>query len=421
MANPEVQTACATQANPDVDRLLYDGFSIHRSLVSDRAIKAVSADLFSQFEKTPFCSGDFYGSRTKRFGRLLTRSPSVSDLVLHPTVLAIAQTVLGPWCDTIQLNLTQAIEVHPGALAQMAHRDQDMWCGDIGVREYLINVIWPLDPFRAENGATLIWPGSHGAMAVNEDPPGAAPIVAACDPGDAIIFLGSTLHGAGANVCRTSRRAIIVSYALGWLKPYENQWLAYPPAIARHFSPELAGLVGYRQHRPNLGNYEGQCPSVLLQDSVASQLGAIDALRPDQTALLAAHVTAGACLRQCPPTARPHAQSCPSDAAVFGLGRTGRERTSRRPAAALCRNLRLDAVSAVDPCRRRWPYAHRRADGRGQIGAAGDAGAPVPTLSAKPHLHLRQRSVGPRRGARHGRCTSCAGPRSTPSIKGNDQ
>ena len=39
---------------------------------------------------------------------------------------------------------------------------------------------------------------------------------------------------------------MIVSYALGWLKPYENQWLAYPPEGARRFSRDLAALVGYR-------------------------------------------------------------------------------------------------------------------------------------------------------------------------------
>ena len=88
------------------------------------------------------------------------------------------------------------------------------------------------------------------------------------------------------------RRGIIVSYCLGWLKPYENPWLAYPPEIARHFPPELAALSGYAQHRPNLGNFEGQCPSVLFGGYPDDPLGAIDALRPDQQALLADFVAA---------------------------------------------------------------------------------------------------------------------------------
>jgi ectoine hydroxylase-related dioxygenase (phytanoyl-CoA dioxygenase family) len=108
------------------------------------------------------------------------------------------------------------------------------------------------------------------------------------EPGSALLFLGSTLHGAGGNRTDEVRRGIIVSYCLGWLKPYENQWLAYPPEIAKHFDPELAALAGYRQHRPNLGNYEGQCPSILLTGETPT--GAIDALRPDQQILVENYV-----------------------------------------------------------------------------------------------------------------------------------
>lgn len=200
-----------------------------------------------------------------------------------------ATEALSPWCDCIQLNLTQGIALHPDALPQLPHRDQDMWRGAVGETEYLVNVMWPFTPYREENGATLIWPDSHGAHALQPNPTTEA-VPIALDPGDALLFLGSTLHGAGANRTDTVRRGAIVSYCLGWLKPYENQWLAYPPDTARHFPPPLAALVGYRQHRPNLGNHEGQCPSILLDDRHAEPLGAIDALRPDQIALIEAHV-----------------------------------------------------------------------------------------------------------------------------------
>jgi len=90
------------------------------------------------------------------------------------------------------------------------------------------------------------------------------------------------LHGAGANRTQIPRTGAVFSYMLGWLKPYENQWLVYPPEVARNFSPELAALIGYRQHRPNIGNYEGQCPSILLRGPVPDYLQAMDDLRPEQ-------------------------------------------------------------------------------------------------------------------------------------------
>jgi ectoine hydroxylase-related dioxygenase (phytanoyl-CoA dioxygenase family) len=278
-------------AAPDPMRQLLDqGYCVLPNALPSTTIKALDEDLAQAFTETPFCQGGFYGERTKRFGRLLARSPHAAELVMHPEILGIAEQVLAPGCDCIQLNLTQAIALHPGALPQLPHRDQDMWRGPTSTIEYLVNVMWAFTPYRELNGTTLLWPDSHGARAL-EPNPDTAPIAIELNPGYALVFLGSTLHGAGGNRSFTTRRGAIVSYCLGWLKPYENQWLAYPPDVARHFPPELAALVGYRQHRPNLGNYEGQCPSILLRDASIHPIGAIDALRPDQQALIEAHVT----------------------------------------------------------------------------------------------------------------------------------
>ena len=274
------------------DQLLRDGYLVVENALPPPVLGALERDLASDFEQMPFCEGGFYGRRTKRFGRLLARSAEADRLVRHPLILAIAEAVLAPWCERIQLNLTQAIAIHPGALPQLPHRDQDLWRGPTGEIEYLVNVMWPLTPFTEENGATLVWPDSHGARAADSDAD-ADPRPIELDPGSALLFLGSTLHGAGGNRSAGVRRGIIISYCLGWLKPYENQWLAYPPEVARTFTPELAALVGYRQHRPNLGNYEGQCPSVLLgADPGNARMGAADELTPDQQRLVADFVTA---------------------------------------------------------------------------------------------------------------------------------
>lgn len=281
--NPMLQSAIARSRTT----LAENGWCILRSAVPAATIAALDADLAPAFAATPFCRGPFFGETTKRFGRLLARSERMASLVQHSVVQGVAEAILAPWCDCIQLNVAQAIAVHPGAPAQLPHRDQDMWRGPTGEIEYLVNVIWPLTPFRADNGATLLWPDSHGIHALAAEPPDCA-IGAEMEPGDALLFLGSTLHGAGANRSAEVRRGLVVGYSLGWLRPYENQMLAYPPAVARRFTPELAALVGYRQHRPNLGNYEGQCPSVLLQDDTDRPLAAIDALRPDQQQMIGA-------------------------------------------------------------------------------------------------------------------------------------
>lgn len=264
------------------------GYTVLRDTMPAGMVTALNGDLDTGFAAVPFCDGDFYGRRTKRFGGLLNRSPHAAAFVQHPAAIGLAEALLGPHCDRIALNLTQAVEIHPDALAQYPHRDEDMWQGPKGKIEYLINIIWPLTLFTAGNGATRLWPGSNhlAGAPVREDDA----IVAEMAPGDALVFLGSTLHGGGENGTSLPRRGLIVSYCLGWLKPFENQWLVYPPAIARTFPPDLAALVGYAQHRPNLGNVEGQCPSTLLHGPIDPYRAATDALRPDQAQALRDHV-----------------------------------------------------------------------------------------------------------------------------------
>lgn len=283
------KTVNAVQFDLHDQQLRREGWCLLPDAIASATIGALADDLAPQFERTLFSTGGFYGERTKRFGRLLMRSPHAAALVQHPDVMGLVERQLRNWCDTIQLNLGQAIEIHPGALPQLPHRDQDMWRGAKGEIEYLVNVMWPLTSFTKENGATVVHPRSHGAASLStEDPrPG---IAVECEPGSAILFLGSTLHGAGANTTPVPRRGLIISYCLGWLKPYENQWLAYPPDIARTFPPALAALVGYQQHRPNLGNVEGLCPSVLLGAGLPERIGAVDALRADQVALVADYI-----------------------------------------------------------------------------------------------------------------------------------
>lgn len=269
--------------------LLERGYCIIENLAPADMVEVLAADFERHFAATQFSEGPFSGSDTRRFAGLLKRSPHATRFVAHDLVLRIAKDILGPWCDHFSLNLTQAIELAPGAVAQVPHRDQDMWpCSQFVSRErhieFLLNVLWPLTPFTRNNGATMVWPGSHRRQAELLIEPAEA-AVAEMMPGSALLFLGSTLHAAGANRTGLPRRGMIISYCLGWLKPYELPWLAYPPEIARAFPRSLARLAGYQVHRPNLGTYEGRCPSLLL-DGNPGPAHAVDMLLPEQEALI---------------------------------------------------------------------------------------------------------------------------------------
>ncbi|MEO6093921.1 MAG: phytanoyl-CoA dioxygenase family protein [Novosphingobium sp.] len=264
-------------------QLMQDGYVIVEDAADGATIDALNEDLTPQFAAAPFGEGAFFGPETKRLGRVLARSQAAAALVLNRTIFAVVEDVLGGHCESLQLSLTQAIEVGSGAPAQGPHRDHDMWPTPKGCGvEYMVNVMWALDDFTPSNGATRIWPGSNRMPQDEPLLPEEMAIPAVMPRGSACLFLGSTMHSGGENLTERPRRGFLASYCLGWLKPWENQWLAYPPEVARGFSPELAALVGYRQHRPSLGNYEGQCPSVLLDPSETPMRPFVDCLMPEQ-------------------------------------------------------------------------------------------------------------------------------------------
>ena len=274
--NAQAQNLSAQQLLTNMDLLRSQGYLVLHDLVDPNTIDSVCRELEPWIVATPYCQGDFYGWNTTRLGAVLLKSKAAHALVAHPLILAIMDEVLGPHCDWYQLNLSQAVRIHPGERQQVPHRDEEMWpCAKNGV-EYLVNVMWTLSDFTEGNGATCIWPRSQFS-ALNRNLDFDARVVAAAPRGSAIVYLGSVTHCAGANRSNKPRTGLIFSYCLGWLKQYENAYLTYPPEVARHFSKRLRELLGYRIHRPNLGGYEGQDPSVLFEGR-SHTLAAVDAI-----------------------------------------------------------------------------------------------------------------------------------------------
>lgn len=253
------------------EELMATGYCVIPGAVPAGAIASIDRDLSAHFAAAPFESRDPQLSRVQRIGRLLVRAPATEQLVRHGIIRKVAEAILIRGSRTVQLSLTEGIARHPGERAGIPFRDQLMWRGSDNRFEYCINVLWPLTPHRAENGAMRIWPGSHGSDDL-EPAIRSNGTTIELEPGDALLYLGSTLHSAGANGSDAISRSITIGYCLDWLKPVENPWLAYPPEVARRFSPELAELVGYGRRLSLLDSFEGQCPSVLLDPGAAEKL-----------------------------------------------------------------------------------------------------------------------------------------------------
>jgi ectoine hydroxylase-related dioxygenase (phytanoyl-CoA dioxygenase family) len=64
--------------------------------------------------------------------------------------------------------------------------------------------------------------------------------------GSALFYTGKVFHGAGPNVSDRLRQAINITYAVGWVRQEENQYLATPLEVARTLPDDLLHVMGYR-------------------------------------------------------------------------------------------------------------------------------------------------------------------------------
>ena len=221
-----------------------DGAVIVEGLMSEQLADQIVEETGKYVASTNTGDG-FTGEKTTRTGALVVRSPGCRELILNNSVLGSVREFLAPYCEQIQLHLTQIIRIQPGQGKQMLHRDRQAW-GEImpPTIEPQLNTIWALTDFTHENGATQVIPGSH-KWDYSRVPDPAEACSAEMSRGSVLIYSGSVVHGGGANESTEDRQGINITYSLAWLRQEENQYLSCPPDQAKDLDPDLQELLGY--------------------------------------------------------------------------------------------------------------------------------------------------------------------------------
>jgi|TARA_B100001113_G_scaffold282085_1_gene237035 ectoine hydroxylase-related dioxygenase (phytanoyl-CoA dioxygenase family) len=238
------------------------------NFLSDQNLESIKNDLKPYLNVTRNGQDEFTGFETKRVGALMARSKTCQDLALDPLINQMADSFLGPHCESYQLHFTSAIQIGPGESSQILHRDRGVWGGYIPRKiETQFSTVWAINDFTKENGATQVVPGSHKWHKDREPLPEEI-AYAEMKAGSVFIYTGSVLHGGGTNVTEQPRLGVFLHYAPSWLRQEENQYLSCPPEVAKDFSPELRSLIGYSKGGYVLGFFtdpedkEGRLESV---------------------------------------------------------------------------------------------------------------------------------------------------------------
>jgi len=237
--------------------LAQDGGVIVHNMLSPQVVASLLKELAPQSETSQVGPksdnknvNHFWGQQTKRFTRLAQRSQTFADEVLvHPILTGVADELLKPYCASYWMNTGQMMIVMPGGAPQYMHRDSDDWpamCSP-SAPPCQISCMFALSDFTAENGATRVVPGSHLWSDYSRQAADDEITQAVMPAGSGMIYLGKTLHSAGANKTESEARfGMHLSYVLGWLTPEEAGCLGVTEDRAKTFTKQQQQLLGYR-------------------------------------------------------------------------------------------------------------------------------------------------------------------------------
>ncbi len=203
----------------------------------------------------------FEGRRTQRIYSVLSRTRGCDRLVDHPRVLAVLDRLLMP---NYLLSALQAINIQPGEAAQLPHHDDGFYPIPRPRAPLTAATIWAIDDFTADNGATVVIPGSHRWEAASARPR-RCPLPVVMPAGSCVFFVGTLWHGGGANTTDDARLAVTAQYCQPWLRPMEAFTLSIPRDVARTVSEDIQRMIGYSIHPPFVGAVDGLHPLRLLE------------------------------------------------------------------------------------------------------------------------------------------------------------
>ena len=217
------------------------------------------------------------GDRKQLVGFLLNKGQGFRDLLFHPVMRSIVEHVVGPrhllssynghlalpggttrfhtdqWWMPPPTNAARQTLLRPGDMDRDDTRGHHR-TGEEGMRPAAIspacvcNIMWTIDDFTAENGATIVVPGSHlcGREPDHELDEEAGWVAAEAPAGSFIALDGRVWHSTGENHTDRPRIGLTTNFCAWQFRQQENLVMGVSDEVLADATPELRDLIGFR-------------------------------------------------------------------------------------------------------------------------------------------------------------------------------
>ena len=224
-----------------------DGYVILRDFMSPELLQA----LCDECEKIYAAQGELAGTefrqepQTRRLANVVNGGKIFEELISEPDILELVQHVISNQFKLSSLNFRSS---NPHSTwAQPLHCDTGAVVDEQGF--WICNVIWLLDDFTLENGATRMVPGSHRIGKLPQDviedisAPHPDEILLVEKAGTVVVMNTHMWHGATANRSDKDRRALHSLYCRRDKPQQQYQKRLLSAEVQQNLSPALRELL----------------------------------------------------------------------------------------------------------------------------------------------------------------------------------
>lgn len=193
----------------------------------------------------------FDQDRSQRVWNLVCKAPDLAGLIEHPVLLPLVRHVLNDDC---VLHDFQSTSIGPQTGGGAWHVDAPLGQIPEPLPEFpmMLQNVWMLDDFTADNGATRVLPGSHklrrrptwGEGPLEDEVTLTAPA------GSIAMWLSNTWHRSGPNATGAPRRAILCNYGVSWLRGFCDFTSTFPSERVPALSDTQRYLLGWAARAP---------------------------------------------------------------------------------------------------------------------------------------------------------------------------
>ena len=228
-----------------VQALNDDGVVIVRDVVSRPLIATLRAELEQAMAEDSVSYPDVFDRGMVH--NCMVRGPEMARMLDQPTMHAYLDAAFSNTCIAYAYQ-SSSLPPGQGNYGSRVHVDSPRFIPGYSTN---LGVIFPLDDFTLENGATCYLKGSH----MSEDRPDdnaffASADRAVCDAGDMILFHGRVVHASGFNSTKNTRHSLTINICRSYMRQRFDFPRLVPPDVISSLGERGKRLLGMNVRMP---------------------------------------------------------------------------------------------------------------------------------------------------------------------------